>query len=184
MRKIKTGYRFNDFIYAHSVLDRQGGYVLLETIASGSNKYYSIGRVLIKDGDEDIFVIPGDYSFHEGANPTDIKTPLTLEEIRVKYLKIVEDEQKKLAAIEERRKAQEKAHQEAVAKQSKLSREEKLARIYRAKDQRNAALEELRTFINNTESETDIIELSKSKKLQAIVDRCNVLDYLLSNLKS
>lgn len=184
MRKIKIGYKFQDFVYLHIVIERQGNYVLLETSTDGGVKYFSIGRVVVVNGDEDIFVIPGDYSFHEGANPTDIKTPLTLEEIKVKYLRIVEEEERKLAAIEERRKAQEKAHQEAVAKQSKLSREEKLARIYRAKDQRNAALDELRTFINNTESETDIIELSKSKKLQAIVDRCNVLDYLLSNLKS
>ena len=184
MRKIKTGYKFNDFIYDHTVLDRQGGYALLETIASGSNKYYSIGRVMINDGDEAVWVIPGDYNFHEGVNPTDIKTPLTLEEIRPKFLRLFEDEERKLAAMEAQRVAREKAQREAVARQSKLSKEEKLARIYKAKDQRNIALEELRTFINNTESETDIIELSKSKKLQAIVDRCNTWDYILSNLKS
>jgi len=184
MRKIKVGYTFQDFIYSHSVLERQGNYVLLETVASGSNKYFSIGRVLVVNGDEDIWVLPGDYGFHEGANPTDIKTPLKLEEIRPKFIKLNELEQEKLAAMEKQRIAREKAQQEAAAKASKLSKDERLSRIYRAKDMRNAALEELRTIINVTDGDTDIIELTKSKKLQQAVDRCNTWDYILSNLKS
>lgn len=184
MRKIKTGYRFNEFVSNYTVIDRQGNYVLLETVPDGGARYYTIGRVFIVNNDEDVYVIPGDYTHHEGANPTDIKTPLTLEEIRLKFLKLDEDEQQKIKAEKERLAAMERAHQEAVAKASRLSKEQRLQRIYKAKDMRREALEEFGTIINYTDADTDIVELAKSKKLQQAVDRCNMWDYILSNLKS